>query len=236
MLPQQSPTAVRRIPWLTWFLIGLHLLAFTWLLSLSNEVRPFVLREMGVVPLRDVLDPFGWSTITAVWRGLFLVSSLPLFLINLLTLYLLGPAVEDRLGRLPFLILYLVGGFLGLFLQLLGEWVSPWPLVGNSGAIAAVAGAFLLLFPTASFAAIPPLNRLSALASVPAVVLIPLWYAAQLLGGISLLGITTGVSLIVTLLALLLTFVVGLLIAWLTLQIWPHLRPDLPASQSPYTI
>jgi membrane associated rhomboid family serine protease len=236
MLPKQSSTAVRRIPWLTWFLIGFHLLVFSWLLSLAPAARPFVLAEWGVVPLREVADAFGWQSITAVWRSLFLVGSVPLFILNLVTLYLLGPVVEDRLGRVPFLILYLAGGYLALLLQMLGESSAPWPVVGNSGAVAALAGAFLLLFPTTRLSAIPPLNYFDGLAAVPAVLLIPLWYVGQLLGVFSWMGVTVGVSLIVTLLALLVTFLVGLLIAWLALQIWPHLRPEVAAQRSPYTL
>lgn len=226
MLPKQIPTAVGRIPWLTWLLIGLHLLTLSWVLSLAPETRPFVLRDVGLVPLRDGLDPFSWSSITAVWRSLFLVASLPLLFLNLLTLGLLGPTVEDRLGRLPYLMLYLGGGYLGLLLQLLGEPLSPWPILGNSGAIAAVGGAFLLLTPMARFADLPLANRLTDLAGVPAVLLIPLWYIGQLLSIFPIPGITSGVSLLITFNALLITFVVGLVLTWLILQIWPQLRPD----------
>ena len=226
MLPKQTPTAVRRIPWLTWLFIGLHLLALSWILSLTPETRPFVLRDVAVVPLRDGVDAFSWSSITAVWRSLFLVASLPLLLLNLLTLGLLGPSVEDRLGRLPFLLLYLTGGYLSLLLQLLGEPLSPWPVLGNSGAVAAIAGAFLLLCPTAGLADLPLMHRFNDLAVLPAVALIPLWYIGQLFIIFTIPGVTTTVSLLIIFVALLITFLFGLLMTWFTLQIWPELRPD----------
>ncbi len=226
MLPKQTPTAVRRIPWLTWLFIGLHLLALSWVLSLTPATRPFVLRDVGLVPLRDGLDAFGWSSITAVWRSLFLVASLPLFLLNLFTLGLLGPHVEDRLGRLPFLMLYLAGGYIGLLLQLLGDPLSPWPVLGNSGAVAAIAGAFLLLCPTAGLAELPLMHRLADLAILPAVVLIPLWYIGQLFIIFTIPGVTTAISLLVVLVALLISFLFGLLMTWFIMQIWPELRPD----------
>jgi len=94
---------------------------------------------------------------------------------NMLFLWAFGTAVEGRMGRVGFLAFYLSGGALAGLMQLA---VSPGPVIGASGSVSAVTGAFIALFPRARVAVL----MLFSVVQVPAMLLVALYFAADLLG------------------------------------------------------
>jgi membrane associated rhomboid family serine protease len=110
----------------------------------------------------------------------------------MLYLYLFGDNVEDRLGKIMFVVMYLVSGFVATMAQVVIDPTSTIPLVGASGAIAGVLGGYLVLFPTVKVRGIVPLGRAGLMTELPAFIVLAMWFGLQLVNGIASLGATTG--------------------------------------------
>lgn len=119
-----------------------------------------------------VPDKNVWLSVVA---SMFLHGSVLHIFFNLLVLWVFGNNVEDVLGKLGFLVFYLVGGIVATFAHILLNPASTTPLVGASGAIAAVMGAYLVFFPGARVLTILVIIPMR----IPAVVMLSLWFALQ---------------------------------------------------------
>ncbi len=107
---------------------------------------------------------------------------------NMLYLWIFGNNVEDRFGRIRFLVFYVVGGILAGLSQVAIDPTSPVPTIGASGAIAATLGAYLVLFPRARVTTLVFLGFFYQLIDVPAVAVLGFWFVLQLLDGLTSLG------------------------------------------------
>ena len=108
---------------------------------------------------------------------------------NMIFLAIFGPTVEDAMGRLRFPVFYLLGGLVALGAQVAVDPSSTGPTLGASGAIAAVLGGYILLYPRARVLALVFIVFFFTLIEVPAVFLLGFWFLAQLyLGAAGLAG------------------------------------------------
>ena len=148
MLPVVShEVKTGRWPHATIAIIGVNLVVFIFELSVGARFVPF-LQDWGLVPARVNAEITGHNLLT-VLTSLFLHVSVIHLLGNMWFLYVFGDAVEDALGTMWFLGLYLAGGFFGGMAILATSGSSPVPVVGASGAIAGVMAASLVLWPKA---------------------------------------------------------------------------------------
>jgi membrane associated rhomboid family serine protease len=134
---------------------------------------------------------------------------------NMLYLWIFGNNIEDRLGRLGFLLFYLLGGVAAAASQVLVGPDSDVPVIGASGAIAAVLGAYLVLYPRARVLSLVFLGFFYQLLHVPAVLILGFWFVLQLIDGVASLGVTNangGVALFEHIGGFIAGVVVGLLI------------------------
>lgn len=106
---------------------------------------------------------------------------------NMWFLWIFGNNVEDRLGHFIFLFFYVLGGLFALFLHWAIEPNSTMPVLGASGAVAAVLGAYAITYPTAKVRTLIFLG-LVFLVDIPALVFLGLWFVLQLLEGLAVLG------------------------------------------------
>jgi len=106
---------------------------------------------------------------------------------NMLFLWIFGNNVEDRLGRFTFLAFYLLGGVAAMLLQLAMGPDSTVPTLGASGAIAAVLGAYLVLFPRARVTTLVIFFFITVV-DVPAGFLLLAWFVLQFFSGVGQLG------------------------------------------------
>jgi membrane associated rhomboid family serine protease len=198
MIPLRDANPTRRTPVITLALIVACFVAFAYELgrlgSGGMEALDGFVTEWGIVP----------AELTAAWasgsglggEALTLISSQFLhggwlhLLGNLLFLWIFGNNVEDRLGRLRFLLFYLVGGAAAGLTQVAIDPESTIPTIGASGAIAATLGAYLVLFPRARITSLVFLGFFYQLIDVPAVVVLVFWFLLQLIDGIASLGVT----------------------------------------------
>jgi membrane associated rhomboid family serine protease len=127
------------------------------------------------------------SWVSALFESMFLHGGWLHIGGNMLFLWIFGNNIEDRLGHVVFLLFYLAGGLAASALQLLVSPDSTIPSVGASGAIAAILGAYLVLYPRARVTTLV-IFFLITIVELPAVVVLGLWFVLQLLEGVGGLG------------------------------------------------
>jgi membrane associated rhomboid family serine protease len=187
MLPLRDDIPSRRFPIVTLLLIAANGLAFLWELGLGRRL-PDALLLLGIVPVRytvgEVAGLFTWREQLAPFlTSMFLHGGWTHLLGNMWTLWIFGDNVEDRLGRLRYLALYLLGGVAAALLHIFTNIHSPVPTIGASGAIAAVMGAYFRLYPHARVEMVIPPFFLGPLFVVPAVVFLGWWFILQFFNG-----------------------------------------------------
>jgi membrane associated rhomboid family serine protease len=199
VIPLRDKNPTRRTPIITWALIGACLVAFAIELSITAaggdaDLEGFF-REWGAVP-RDITAAFdsgdyASQAILGMFTSMFLHAGWLHLLGNMLFLWIFGNNVEDRLGSVPFLLFYLVGGVVAALTQVVIGPGSTIPLVGASGAIAAALGAYIVLFPGARILSLVFLGFFYQLIEVPAIIVLGFWFALQLLSGFASFGAET---------------------------------------------
>jgi membrane associated rhomboid family serine protease len=199
VIPLRDANPTRRTPIVTFSLIAACFAVFAVELSVSGGGGQPALDRFfiawGVVPARvtAAIDAGDW--LSAAMRGVithqFLHAGWLHLLGNMLFLWIFGNNIEDRLGRLPFLLFYLAGGVFAAIAQTLVDPTSAIPLVGASGAIAATLGAYLVLYPGARILSLVFLGFFYQLLEVPAVIMLGFWFLLQLVDGVASLGGTS---------------------------------------------
>ncbi len=137
-LPQEVYNPVRIKPWVTYALIAVNVLVFLLQLASADHLIP----QGALVPAAFLRLVAPWTIITAM----FLHGNLLHLLGNMYFLWIFGDNAEERLGRVNYLALYLIGGLFAFFAQILSDPASTEPMVGASGAVSAVLGAYFYLF------------------------------------------------------------------------------------------
>lgn len=170
-------------------IIGVNVLAFLYQLSLSEPALQAFLYEHALVPLR-YFDPglareVGLSPldVTPFLTNTFLHGGFLHIILNMWTLYIFGPALEDRLGPFRFLALYLTAGVVASVTHALFNAGSPIPALGASGAIAGVIAAYAVRFPFAWVKVLVPIVFIPLFFDVPAMLFAGLWFFMQVVAG-----------------------------------------------------
>jgi len=175
------------LPWATIAIIGGCVLVSLWLAALPPEAHLRLLRHWGTVPAR-LLDPQA-PTFQQLFeqRGLRLVTALFIHADwlhlagNLLFLMIFGLPAERALGSWRFLALFLLGGAIANLAGALTLASANAPIVGSSGGVSAIVGAYLALFPRARLGLVIPLGLFLEFVRVPAPLLIGFWILLQVL-------------------------------------------------------
>jgi membrane associated rhomboid family serine protease len=142
---------------------------------------------------------------------------------NLLFLWVFGNNIEDRLGRLRFLLFYLLAGLVAVYAQALIDTSSTAPTIGASGAIAGVLGAYALLYPAARVLTLIFIIFFVTLVEIPALILLAVWFVLQFLPAVGQVAVDPGGGQGVAYFAHVGGFVFGLAVAGLIL-LWARGR------------
>jgi membrane associated rhomboid family serine protease len=188
MLPIQDLNPTRRMPILTWGLILINVLVFLWEMSLSPEQLHSAFLDISVVPRNISAAPFSIEAFFDAVRSMFLHGGYDHIFGNMLYLYLFGDNIEDRLGKILFLVVYFISGFVAVAAQVIIDPNSTVPLIGASGAIAGVLGGYLILFPTVKVRGIVALGRIGSMTELPAFIVLGFWFVLQVINGVASLG------------------------------------------------
>jgi membrane associated rhomboid family serine protease len=194
MIPLKDDTPSSLRPYVTISLIAACCGVFLWQRSLDLGQARRVVDALGAIPAvltTDARLPQDLQWIPRYgtpFTSMFLHGGWMHLLGNMLFLWIYGDNVEDGLGHLRFLLFYLVCGIAAVFAQALGNPGSPYPIIGASGAISGVLGAYLLLFPRAKVLTLVLLPFFVTTLRIPAMLLLLLWFAAQLIGDFAVSG------------------------------------------------
>lgn len=191
MFPVRDLNPTRRLPILTYILIGINVLVFLWEQTLSPEQLQNAFMEMAVVPANLSANPLSLEALLDSVRSMFFHGGWAHLLGNMLYLYLFGDNLEDRLGYILYLVMYFISGFAAVAAQVIIDPNSTIPLVGASGAIAGVLGGYLIMFPGVRVQGIIPLGGFSRMAEWPAWIVLGMWFVLQLFNGVASLGVPT---------------------------------------------
>jgi len=192
MIPVADSVRTQRTPYVNVSLILISIGVFIYELTLSTaDLNQFFL-DYGIVPadlnawLGDrsgVREPLTGATAAFIHGGWLHLG------FNMLFLWVFGDNIEDALGHLPYLIFYLLAAAGAAALQVATDTDSMIPVVGASGAIAGVLGAYLVLYPRATVAVLLPFFFFIPL-PVPAFLLLIFWFALQLFTGVASIGMS----------------------------------------------
>lgn len=201
MIPLQVLVPRRRTPWATWGLIAINGVVFLQELSLPPWALQSFIATYGLVPGRLALAVSGYPVpadrlLLPLVTSMFLHGGWLHILGNMWFLWVFGHAVEEAFGSLRFLIFYLICGIGAALTQTLVSWGSTVPMIGASGAISGVMGAYLVLYPGSQVLTLVPLLFFWFTVSLPALVMIGYWFVVQFLSGLASLAVpeATGVA------------------------------------------
>jgi membrane associated rhomboid family serine protease len=187
MIPLRDNIPTRRVPLVTLALIGLNTLVFLRTFLLGSQAGSRFLLYYGLIPCDltgacEVLGRAFSSDLTLV-TSMFVHAGLFHYAGNMLYLWIFGNNVEDAMGRLRFLTFYLACGLVAAFAQVLVNPASRIPMVGASGAVSGILGAYLLLYPQARVLTLVPIIVFFRVMEIPAGVVLGFWIVVQLLNG-----------------------------------------------------
>ena len=190
MIPLRDNIPSSRAPIINYLIIALNIVVFFMEVSLGRDQLENLITTFGFVPAR-FLSQLGEGQIIASFTPLFTSMFLHggwLHLIgNMWILYIFGDNVEDTFGHGRFLLFYLACGVFAGFAQLAIGPHSSLPMVGASGAIAGVMGAYFSLFPHARVLTLVPIIFI-VIIEVPAYVFLGLWFLLQFFSGTVAVG------------------------------------------------
>ena len=182
MIPLRDIIPSRTTPIVTISLIVVNVLVFLYELTLGRAVNDFTL-YFGLVPAA-----FSW---VAVLTSMFLHGGLFHVAGNMLYLWIFGDNVEDRMGHGRFLVFYLLCGTAAALAQTITAPDSVVPMVGASGAIAGVMGAYFVLYPKSRIVTLVPLFFFFQIIEVPAIFFLGIWFVMQFLSGVGSIATAT---------------------------------------------
>ncbi|HWP94711.1 MAG TPA: rhomboid family intramembrane serine protease [Gammaproteobacteria bacterium] len=174
------------MPVVTWTIMVACALVFFWQLALGPHEGQLAVYSFGVIPavlLEGVRLPPELAVVppvATVFTSMFLHGGWMHLLGNLLYLWIFGDNVEESMGHVRFVIFYLLCGVVAALAQAVPDPSSEVPMIGASGAISGVLGAYLLLHPRARITVFIPLGLLSQIVHLPAIVVLGLWFLLQL--------------------------------------------------------
>jgi len=188
MIPLRDNIRTRRVPAVTLGLIAANVAVFLYQYLLVPEAAQRIIFLYGLIP-RELTQgvplvshpvPVEVTVFTSMFvhGGLFHVAG------NMLYLWIFGNNVEDAMGHARFLLFYLLSGLAAAFAQVLAGPTSTVPMVGASGAVSGILGAYLLLYPHARVLTLLILGWFWRLVEIPALFVLGFWIVVQVLNGL----------------------------------------------------
>ncbi len=194
MVPLRDINPTKTTPYVTYVLIGLNIAIFLHQLNLSSSELEAFFQNYAVIPQHLTANLRGEELMNRevpVWLTLFSSQFLHGGILhlggNMLYLGVFGNNIEDVLGHGRFIIFYLVCGGLAAVSQWFFSMSSEVPMVGASGAIAGVMGAYILKFPRAEILTLIPIFIIWTFVRIPAVFFLGFWFVLQAFSGVAAL-------------------------------------------------
>ncbi|MFZ5434588.1 MAG: rhomboid family intramembrane serine protease [Calditrichota bacterium] len=192
MIPLRDENPTSTTPFVTVALIAINVLVFAYQLTLTTAESQRFVYTFGAVPLWLSQDMSGLPALPVHWLSLFsamFVHGGFMHLAgNMLYLWIFGNNIEDHLGHFRFILFYAAAGLAAALAHVLSDVVSPVPMIGASGAISGVLGAYFVLYPRARVVVLIWLFFFIRFIHVPAFLVLGLWFIMQLPGAFNQSG------------------------------------------------
>jgi len=190
VIPLHDNNPTETFPFLTIGIIVISTLVFIWQISLPENAQQSVAYSLGAIPallfdgpkinISNLLAP---SSLT-LFTSMFLHGGWMHLLGNMLYLWIFGNNIEDTLGHKRFLIFYILAGLAAALSHALLNPASTLPMIGASGAISGILGAYLVLFPKARILVLIPLGIFIPVIRIPAVYVLGFWFVLQIFNSV----------------------------------------------------
>ena len=196
MIPLKDDIPSYRVPIATIGLIILNCIVFFFQLSLGPKGFEAGLVKYGAIPFeithfREITPDLTFPVSLSLFSSMFMHGGFLHLLGNMLYLWIFGDNVEDKLGHIRFVIFYIISGLIASFSYIITAPGSNVPMVGASGAISGVLGAYFLKFPKARILTLIFFGFFVRMVKVPALFFLGFWFFLQLLSGLPSLGAQT---------------------------------------------
>ena len=191
LFPLRDNVSRTHEPVVVWTIIALNAGAFLYQLSLGPHELQMFLYQHALVPLRYFNPGWAWQVglsptdFTPFLTNTFLHGGFLHIILNMWTLWIFGPALEDRLGPVRFAILYVLAGIVASTTHTIFNATSDMPVLGASGAIAGIISAYAVRFPYAWVRVLVLIVFIPLFFSVPAMLFAGIWFFTQVLQGTS---------------------------------------------------
>ncbi|MCI0454930.1 MAG: rhomboid family intramembrane serine protease [Candidatus Dadabacteria bacterium] len=188
MIPIRDTIPSRSFPIVNTIFIVVNTIVFFYEISLGNSLDSFI-KAFGLIPDRlgegraFVSQTYPFFTSMFIHGGWFHLIG------NMLYLYIFGDNVEDKMGHFKYLAFYLIAGIAAAFSQILTNLHSGIPMVGASGAISGVLGAYILYFPRSRVLTIIPIFLIIQFVEIPAYLFLLFWFVMQFFSGVASLAL-----------------------------------------------
>jgi membrane associated rhomboid family serine protease len=198
MIPLRDNIQSRHYPVVTMGFIGINVVVYFLQMAQGPEFQQFVY-TYGLVPARYTMEEVSRHFTTgeqfvALFSFMFLHGGFLHILGNMWILYLFGDNVEDYLGSFYFAIFYIAGGFFSGMAHLLLYMDSTTPVIGASGAVAAVMGAYFILYPTSRILTLIPIVFIPFFVEIPAFIFLGIWFMLQVFNAAGAAGGGPGIA------------------------------------------
>jgi membrane associated rhomboid family serine protease len=196
-LPLKDDNPTNTFPFVTVGVILANCFVFYHQLTLSLPAGQKFVFQWGAIPYQIVYGevlygPGLFPPVLTLFSSMFLHGGFLHLIGNMLYLWIFGNNIEDTLGHFRFLIFYLLVGLSAALVQVLSDPQSTTPMIGASGAVAGILGAYLLLFPQARILTLMFIFIFIRMIRIPALIVLGFWFLVQLLSITS--GYETGVA------------------------------------------
>jgi len=183
LFPLKDNVESESLPVITWLIIALNIFVFLIELSVGPQNIESFLQTYGLVPA-NFFAQLGPSAGMHILSSMFLHAGWGHLIGNMWFLFIFGDNVEDRMGHFRYLFFYLLAGLAAALAQMFVSPGSHIAMIGASGAISGVLGAYLLFYPDARVLSLVPMGYYSRTIEVPAIFFLGLWFVIQLFTGI----------------------------------------------------
>jgi len=182
MFPVSDVIPSRTVPFVTVSLIVINSVVFLYQWMLPQHALQVFMAHYALIP--------AYFSLSAVLTSMFLHGGWMHIIGNMLYLWIFGDNIEDQLGHAGFLVFYLAAGAVAAVGQVMINADSVVPMVGASGAIAGVMGAYFVLYPESRILTAIFIFFFFDLVEIPAIFFLGIWFLMQLLSGVGSLGVS----------------------------------------------
>ena len=185
MIPLKDDNPTYSTPIITYFIIGICIVVFLLELSSPNYKSGAIFYSWGVIPaslihnLQLPDEVYRVPPTITLFTSMFMHGGFMHLIGNMLYMWIFADNIEDGLGKIKFIIFYLLSGIAAALTQVYMNTESTIPMVGASGAIGGVLGAYIVNYPKAKVLVLIPLGFFSQIVKVPAVFVLGIWFLLQ---------------------------------------------------------